>query len=94
MNQNVDGKPILMVAESETVNARVLWQKENRKFTNIVWAVLFGLCYLSFLVCGFFLVAKVNLRWVDADADYLIVSKCYQDNVEKDCNQRLELDDD
>jgi len=94
MNQNVDGKPILMVAESETVNARVLWQKENRKFTDIVWAVLFGLCYLSFLVCGFFLVAKSKPRWVDADADYLIVSEHYRDDVEKCCAERPEQNND
>jgi hypothetical protein len=62
-----------LVATEDTVPPKVQYQ--NRSFTDIWGAVVYGLTYIAYLICGFIIVAKSHSRFeTDGNGDKQIAA--------------------
>jgi hypothetical protein len=73
-----------VVAPGDTVPPRVQFDKD-RTFTDYYFSILYGLSYVAFLACGFFLVAKSRPRHDYTDDGTRVISEYFKADAEQCC---------
>lgn len=92
--QDLESPPILTdgielqrnVAEDDTVPSKVLWQPQERSYTDVPWGVLYVLAYLAFMGCGITLAVNANPRYeINPETNLRMIASVFQSDVTKCC---------
>jgi len=75
-----------LVATSDTVPPKVLWQREHRRYTDKAWGILYVLFFLAFIATGLVLVVNSRPRYErDATTDLKVVSQYFLQDATQCC---------